>query len=95
MVDRIYLFKLVDSATRDEVAALLQRKLGQVSTLAELRVGVPADEASAKSWDVSCVLSFRDLTDHDAVLASSIFKTSMDSLAPRAAVIKAWSFVQK
>lgn len=96
MVDRIILFKLVDSATRDQAAALIERELAQLPGLSQLRVGLPADEASGKSWDVSCVLSFRDLADHDAALASSAFTTSMAQLiAPLTVVIKAWSFAQK
>ncbi len=96
MVDRILLFKLLDSTTRDAVAALIQSELGNLQGLSQLRVGVPADEASAKSWDVSCVLSFRDLGDHDRALASLAFTTSMEQhLGTLSVVIKAWSFVQK
>jgi len=96
VVDRIILFKLVDSARRDQVVALIERELAPLPGLSQLRVGLPADEASARSWDVSCVLSFRDLADHDAALASSAFTTSMaQHLAPLAVVIKAWSFAQK
>ena len=92
MVDRILLFKLVDSAARDEVAAVLTRELATLPSLVHIHVGLPADEASAKSWDVSCVLRFATLTDLDAALAGATFQTCLSALAERCAVIKAWSF---
>lgn len=96
MIDRIILFKLLEGTEKAQVVDQLKRELGALPGLVELRVGLPADAASAKSWDVSCVLRFRDQTDHDSALSSSAFTACLDeSLAPRSAVIKAWSFAQK
>ena len=94
MVERILLFKLVDAHERDNVAALLKRDLAQLSGLTQVSVGVPADEASAKSWDLSCVLRFESLRALDAALASDGFKACIEgTVQARCAVIKAWSFV--
>ena len=58
MVERIMLFKLVDASSRDEVAALTLKSLAGLRLLEELSVGLPADEPSAKSWDLSVVMGF-------------------------------------
>ncbi len=95
MIDRIMLFKLVDASTRQEFVELLKRDLGQLPDLTVVTVGLPADEASAKSWDVSCVLRFEHLRDLEAALASQAFQTCLEgALAPRCVVVKAWSFAQ-
>jgi hypothetical protein len=94
MVERILLFKLLESSERDEVAETLKRELAHLSGLTQVSVGVPADEASAKSWDVSCVLRFESLRALDAALASEAFKACVHgTVQARSAVIKAWSFV--
>ena len=95
MVDRILLFKLADSNTRSEVASWLVRDLSHLAGLAQITVGLPADEASAKSWDVSCVLRFHSLRALEAALVSEAFVTCMEgTLQGRCAVVKAWSFAQ-
>ncbi len=95
MVDRILLFKLVDSNARHEVAQQLERDLAHLAHVVLVTVGLPADDASAKSWDVSCVLRFSSRSDLDAALASRVFHDCLEGeLKARCAVIKAWSFAQ-
>lgn len=95
MVERILLFKLKDASTRDEVASLTLRALSGLRTLEELSVGVPADEASAKSWDLSVVMGFATLDDLTAALESSFFHSYMQrDMEGRYEVVKAWSFAR-
>ncbi len=95
MVERILLFKLVDSSTHKDVAELLRRELSQLTNLVHISVGLPADDASAKSWDVSCVLRFASSHELEAALASQAFQSCLEGdLQARCAVVKAWSFAQ-
>jgi hypothetical protein len=95
MVERIMLFKLVDSSTRDEVAALTFNALSGLRELEELSVGLPADEASANSWDVSVVMGFSSQADLGSSLESSAFRDYMrHAMEGRYEVVKAWSFVR-
>jgi hypothetical protein len=95
MVERIMLFKLVDSSTRDETAALTLKALGGLRKLEELSVGVPADEASAKSWDLSVVMGFSNPDELAGSLESPAFRDFMHhTMEGRYEVVKAWSFVR-
>lgn len=71
MFHRIALFKLADShanaATRDALARALRAELERGGY--DASVGVPADEASTRSWDLSLVVRLRTrelLTSFDA-----------------------------
>lgn len=93
MVERIMLFKLVDSSTRDEVAALAHKALGGLRKLEELSVGLPADEASGNSWDLSVVMGFSNQEELRASLESPAFRDFMGhTMEGRCEVVKAWSF---
>jgi hypothetical protein len=93
VVERIILFKLNEPTTRDEVAALTQAALGNLADVEELSVGVPADAASEKSWDLSVVLGVANLALLNTVLESPAFSRYLDvTLHGRCAVIKAWTF---
>jgi hypothetical protein len=93
MVERIILLKLKQPDTRAQVAELCARTLATLPALAELSVGLPADEASTKSWDVSLILRFATLDALSAALASATFSDfSAGALTEHAQVIKAWSF---
>lgn len=95
MVERIMLFKLVDSSTRDELAALTQKKLSQLKWLEELSIGLPADEASSKSWDLSVVMGFATLDELNATLESAPFQAYLSyDMNGRYEVLKAWSFTR-
>lgn len=95
MVERIMLFKLVDSSSRDELAALAQKTLSKLKWLEELSVGLPADEASAKSWDLSIVMGFATLDELNATLQSAAFASYLEGdMKGRYEVLKAWSFTR-
>lgn len=93
MVERIMLFKLHDPATRDEVAAVTQAALSKLPDIEELSVGTPADDPSAKSWDLSIVLGVANLALLNATLESRAFTSYLeDTMKDRYAVLKAWTF---
>lgn len=93
MVERIMLFKLNDPATRDEVAAMTDTALSKLPDIEELSVGVPADAASEKSWDLSVVIGVANLALLNTVLESRGFTTYLDdTMKDRYAVLKAWTF---
>jgi hypothetical protein len=93
MIERIMLFKLVDSSTRDEVAALTLEALGGLRKLEELSVGLPADDASGSSWDISVVMGFSNQDELSFSLESPAFRDFMGhTMQGRCEVVKAWSF---
>lgn len=95
MVERILLFKLKDASKRDEAASLTLRALSALRTLEELSVGLPADEASGKSWDLSVVMGFATQADLDAALENPMFHSYMTrDMEGRYEVVKAWSFAR-
>jgi len=93
MIERIILFKLKDSATRDECAALTAAALDGIDAIEELSVGLPADASSEKSWDLSLVIGVANLSLLDTVLESDAFTAYLHgTMKDRCEVIKAWSF---
>ncbi len=93
MVERIMLFKLNEPATRDELASRTLEALSKVDDLEELSVGVPADEPSAKSWDLSVILGVANAALLNAVLESPALTSYLDdTMKGRYAVLKAWTF---
>lgn len=95
MVERIMLFKLVDANSRDEVAALTLKSLAGLRLLEELSVGLPADDASAKSWDLSVVMGFATQEELGVALESPAFQSYLQrEMAGRYEVLKAWSFTR-
>lgn len=97
MIDRIVLFKLKDehanASGRAEVARHSREALASISGPLEVRVGVPADPDSEKSWDLSIVVRFEDVD------AMKEFVKDRDHLAyfreymtPKMEVVKYWSF---
>jgi len=56
-------------------------------------VGIPADEASERSWDVSIVVRFRSVDDVEPYREHPEHRAYVDEfLRPRMVVIKAWNF---
>ncbi|MEM9067375.1 MAG: Dabb family protein [Myxococcota bacterium] len=97
MIDRIVLFKLNDehanAAARAEIAAYSKAALAAIPGAIDVRVGLPADEASTKSWDLSIVVRFENLEavktylthpDHTAYVR--------EYMRPRMVVVKYWNF---
>jgi hypothetical protein len=93
MVERIFLFKLDDPDSRGEVANLTREALYDLAGVEELSVGVPADAAAAKSWDMSLILRFSSLARQTEVLECAAFKDYLErQMGGRCQVVKAWSF---
>ncbi len=97
MIERIVLFKLRNEhATpeqRDEIARETRSRLARCAGVRGISVGMPADEATEKSWDLSVVLHFHALDDVDAFLQDVAQRDYLDDfMAPRMEVVKAWNF---
>lgn len=97
MIDRIVLFKLKEAyahdAARREVAAHSRQVLASVPGVEEVRVGVPADAAAGKSWDLSVVVRFASLDAVEAYRVHPVHRAYVDEyMRPRMEVVKAWNF---
>jgi hypothetical protein len=93
MVERIVLVKLSSGSERAAIAERIHEALRELPELATLSVGLPADPASEKSWDVSLILRFETLAALEQALASESFRALFErELAPVCQVVKAWSF---
>ena len=93
MVERIMLFKLHDPSQREALAGATRELLSRVPDVEEVSIGLPADPASEKSWDLSIVLGFANAALLDKVLTSAVFERFLEeTMAGRCAVMKAWSF---
>ncbi|MDB4985253.1 MAG: hypothetical protein JWN04_431 [Myxococcaceae bacterium] len=93
MIERIMLFKLHDPATRSELARLTQSALSALPELDALSVGLPADAAAERSWDLSVVIGSASLTRLNALLASAPFVHYLEeTMKDRYVVLKAWNF---
>ena len=95
MIARVVLLKIKEEALseRTAFAGACLHFLRNLSMVQDVRVGVPADEGSAKSWDLIIQVFFQDDDklaeyqqdeDHRAFVENEIL--------PRAAVRKAWNF---
>ena len=73
MIERIILFKLNEPSERDELAAESLAFLSKLPDIDELSVGVPADPACEKSWDLSVVIGFANAALLTKVLESTQF----------------------
>jgi hypothetical protein len=96
-IERYVLLKLhIQYATpegRDEVVAESRRALSQVTGVRTVWVGVPADDASARSWDVAIRVTLDDVADIPAYLDDPVHRAYADEfLAPRVEFKKVWNF---
>lgn len=96
MIERIELFKLQDVHATDEGRAAAHRMsreaLAEAPGYTELRVGLPADPDSLRSWDLSLVVRFDDLESERVYLESESYVTHDAELMKRSIVKKHWSF---
>ncbi|MFT3923394.1 MAG: hypothetical protein QM778_12740 [Myxococcales bacterium] len=92
MVERIMLLKLNSEAERAELAKSVRDALIALDGVDEVSVGLPADAASAKSWDVSVVMLFVSEASQAITMASQGFTDLMARIGPQTQVVKAWSF---
>lgn len=97
MIQRIVLFKLKDEycndAAREEFAARTRTDLEALPQVHSVEVGVPADEASEASWDISISVRFDSMDDVQAYIVDPAHRAYVDGYAmPRIEVRKAWNF---
>ncbi len=97
MIERIVLFKLKDEycndAARAEFAARTQRDLGAIENVRSVTVGLPADDASEASWDISILVQFDSMEDVEQYIADPAHRAYVEGYAmPRIEVRKAWNF---
>ena len=101
MVERIMLLKLGeayrspehgDAHSRTELAKRLRGLLLGVAGIEDVSVGVPADAAAEKSWDLSVVMLFVSEAVTSVTLESESYKAFLDELTGKVEVIKAWNF---
>lgn len=97
MIERIVLFKLKDECRNDAArAAFADKTRADLSALAHVRsvsVGVPADDASEASWDISIVVRFDSMEDVEAYIHDPAHRDYVDNYAaPQIEVRKVWNF---
>ena len=97
MIERIVLFKLKDEycndAARAEIAERTRKDITALPMVREVSVGVPADEESKKSWDLSLIVRFDALEDVAAYMIDPAHRAYVDQfMRRRIEVVKAWNF---
>jgi len=97
MVERVVLLKLrPEHATAEGRAAIAERALAVLSAVPgvlSVTAGGPADEPSAKSWDLLIATRFASPADADAYRTQPDHRRFVDEfVAPRCEVRKAWTF---
>ena len=97
MIERFVFFKLKDEycndAARAEFAERTRADLSALQHVLSVTVGVPADEASEQSWDISIVLQFDSIEDVQKYIIDPAHRSYVDNYAtPRIEVRKAWNF---
>ncbi len=97
MIERIVLFKLKDEycneGARAEFAERTRADLSRLPSVRSVSVGVPADEASEASWDISIVVRFDSMEDVRRYIDDPDHRAYVDGFAsPRIEVRKAWNF---
>lgn len=92
MIDRIYLAKLTDSSIARAVAVELRDSLAGLPGAVEVRIGLPGDASSSRSWDLSLVVCCPDSETLGELLLSERFGQAYGRLEASSEVVKAWSF---
>ncbi|MEZ4286992.1 MAG: Dabb family protein [Polyangiales bacterium] len=97
MIQRIALFKLksefCNEEGRKEVAARTRAVLSALPDVKRVKVGVPSDDESLKSWDVSICVEFDDMEAVERYKVDADHRRHVDEyMMPRVEVRKAWNF---
>jgi Stress responsive A/B Barrel Domain len=93
MIERIALYRLKGDVERRAFATQLRVALASLPAVSGLSVGLPADPAAAKSWDISIVLRFASAEDEARAVASEVYQRAQAELVePSVDVAKGWSF---
>jgi hypothetical protein len=98
MIHRYIFVKLLPALASDpgraEVAEHVRFEIAALPGVAEVVVGIPADEHSEAAWDLSILVRFDSIADVEPYRAHPAHRALVDAyLAPRMQVIKAWNFV--
>lgn len=97
MIERVVLIKLNDEDAHEEernrVANHARRVLPLLPGVLSVSIGTPADERCEKSWDISIIVRFAELSDLPRYRDDPDHRAFVDQfLAPKMSAIKAWNF---
>ena len=97
MIERVVLVKLKGEFARPErraqVVAHSVEALRGVPQVKGVSIGVPADDRSAKDWDLCIQVRFDRLEDVESYAVDPRHRAYVDDyLRPKIEVIKAWNF---
>ena len=95
MVERIVLLKLQPEHIpgRDALARTCQARLQEIPGVLSAEATVPADPASAGSWDLCLRIRFPDLATVEAYVPHPLHQAFLvEVLNPAASFKKAWNF---
>jgi hypothetical protein len=93
MIEHVALFRLHASVERSLFAAQVRIALSSLPGVVGLGVGLPADAAAEKSWDLLVTLRFANAREEAAALSSDVYlRCWKDLLEPSSQVSKRWSF---
>ena len=97
MIERFAFVKLAPEHATDEMrralAAQARETLRPLPGVVAITIGLPADEDSAKAWDLCVNVRFENLADAALYRAHPVHRKFVDEvIAPRSAARKGWSF---
>ncbi len=96
MIERYVFIRLIDEHATDEgrraVIEHTQRVLPAIPGVTGVQMSTPADDESAKAWDLGLVVRFDAIEDVDPYRVHPDHVAYLDFLEPRVAVKKAWNF---
>lgn len=94
MFQRIALLKLDDTKGGTDVRTAAAQALRSAFAKGgfDAAVGLPADEAASKSWDLSVTVTFRTRAQLDSFDSAAFLRDSSGLPDGSIAVIKGWNF---
>ncbi len=97
MVERHVYIKLTaehaSPAGRAAAAAEIRGVFPRIPGVLAVTVGIPADDASAASWDLAVTVTFRSAAEIGPYLEHPVHQEwKRDTLQPKLEFIKAWNF---
>ena len=97
MIERFAFVKLAPEHANDEtrraLAAQARESLRPLPGVVSITIGLPADDDSAKAWDLCVNVRFANLADAALYRAHPIHRKFVDEvIAPRSAARKGWTF---
>lgn len=95
MVERHVYLKIHDEhiPRRDDIAAACEQRLPDVPGVRAAHALVPADDASARSWDLCLRVLFDDIAAVETYLPHPAHRAFVDEvLVPVVSFKKAWNF---